>query len=165
MNSVGSISEPHLGQVAAGSSSETGLAEIWGDVVSRRELAIAIVIGAAVSLATYWAAGLLFQSIVADKSLARALAMLAGLLGCVAGGTICAFRFKPKRQVLDEVGDGAWRTAALDELVIETGSIGKVEDLPDAVAAEMRDVGLYDAFAAYERRQLQPTMPSRDGGN
>ena len=117
------------------------LAEVWGDVVDLRHLAQAIAVGACVSLAAYLLAGRLLSTVVAAQDVARSYAMLAGLLGCVAGGAICAGLFRPKR-IVTELGampmdldgdetslDGSWSAEAQ-------------ATLPASVLAEMRELGL-----------------------
>ncbi len=126
------------------------LAEVWGDVVDRRQLAAAVVIGAVVSLATFLIAARIFAAIVASPDVGRAYAMLVGMLGCVLSGVICARLFPPKRVVLESASDPAWRLAAMQQLASETGDLGQVRDLPPAVATEMKELGLYDLFASYD---------------
>ena len=78
--------------------------------------------------------------------------MLAGIIGCILGGAICARLFQPKRRVVEQIAPGAiWQTEVLDQIAIEGGAIGSVEDLPAAVAQEMREVGLYSVFQDYEQ--------------
>ena len=130
------------------------LAEIWGDVVSRRQLGRALLIGAALSLAAYEIALRLFQGLTATPATDKALAMLAGILGCILAGAICARLFPPKRIVVDEVvGDATWRREVLAQLEAEAGPIGDIDTLPEAVIREMKEVGLYDLFRDHSRRE------------
>ena len=141
---------------ARAAGTEGQLAEIWGDVVSRPQLGKAILIGAAVSLAVYGIALETIAPLAATPAIGKALAMLAGIIGCIIGGAICARAFRPKRVVVEEVPTGAmWQTEVLDQLVQEGGPIGKVEDLPASVAGEMKEVGLYDLFRDYERNRAR----------
>lgn len=128
-------------------------AELWGDVVDRSHLIKAIGIGALVSVAVYFIAGALLQNVAPTPALARAYAMLAGMGGCIAGGAICARLFAPKRIVSEEATDAAWRERAIEELLRDSGGATSVADLPPAVVAEMKELGLYDAFAAHERKE------------
>ena len=128
----------------------THLAEVWGDVVDTRHLGQAILIGAVVSVATYYAAAALLSGAVATPAVAKAYAMLAGMGGCVLSGVICAKLFAPKREVVEDAGDPAWREEAIADLIKETGRLGGVDELPPAARAEMKELGLYDAFAAHE---------------
>ena len=136
-------------QVSGGAGSSKGhLAEVWGDVVDLRHLGAAIIIGAVVSLATYLIAGRIFASVVAVPELGRAYAMLAGLVGCVTAGVISARLFPAKREIIETADDPAWRAEALAQLVADTGSLGSMADLPPEAIAEMKELGLYELFAA-----------------
>lgn len=135
---------------------EGQLAEIWGDVVSRPQLGKAILIGAAVSLAVYGIALQIIVPLASTPDIGKALAMLAGIIGCIIGGAICARAFKPKRIVVEEIPTGAtWQTEVLEQLEQEGGPLGKVEDLPAPVVDEMKQVGLYDLFSDYERKRVR----------
>jgi len=129
------------------------LVEVWGDTVDTRHLAWSIAIGLGVSLAGFLIARRLLVSAVSTPELARAYAMLAGLAGCVLSGVICARIFPPKREVVegDAVVDPAWRLEVLARLDEEHGGLGKLADLPPVVVAEMKELGLYDLFAAHEK--------------
>lgn len=136
--------------------SDGQLAEIWGDVVSRPQLGKAILIGAAVSLAVYLIALAIIAPLASTPAIGKAIAMLAGILGCITGGAICARAFRPKRKVVEQVPAGAiWQTEILEQLEQEGGPMGRMEDLPPAVAAEMREVGLYSVFQDYEQHRAR----------
>jgi hypothetical protein len=143
---------PQPGVPAGGGKAipHTHLAEIWGDVVDLRHLGLAIVIGAVVSVATFLIAVQVIASVVSVAAIGRAYAMLAGLVGCISSGVICARLFAPKREVVETVTDPRWRTEAMDELVKETGAIGSTADLPQTTIDEMKELGLYEDFASYE---------------
>lgn len=129
-------------------SSDGQLAEVWGDVVSRRHLARAIVIGGVVSLAFY-GLGLRFVAPMAETpQVGRALAMLLGILGCLTAGAICARLFAPKRILSEEMGAGTakWQQQVLDQIEAEGGTIGDLADLRPEVVEELRETGLYDIF-------------------
>lgn len=132
-----------------------GLVEIWGDTADTGHLAWSIVIGAVVSLAGFLLASRALVGLAASPELARAYAMLAGLAGCLLAGAICARLFPPKREVVEghgaQAGDVAWREQALDKLAEEAGGLGKLADLPPAVIAELKELELYELFAARER--------------
>lgn len=137
------------------------LMEIWGDTVDRRHLAYAILIGAVISLAGFMAARALLRQVVTDQAMAGSYAMLVGLAGCLIAGVICAKLFAPKRVIIEEGEDPSWREAAMDELATEAGGLGLLADLPPAVIAEMKDVGLYEVFAEREKRAASAdTTPS-----
>lgn len=138
---------------AVGATATHGqLAEVWGDVVSRRQLGKAMAIGAVLSVAIYLAALATLAPLAATPAIGKALAMLGGILGSVASGAICARIFPPKRIVSEAAQTGTeWQREVLDQLEQE-GPIGRVAELPPAVVQEMRDVGLYDLFKTYEDR-------------
>lgn len=135
---------------AGHSSAKYQLAEVWGDVVDLRQLGAAIVVGAAISLGTYFVAGRIFAATVEVVAVGRAYAMLAGLVGCVVSGIVCAKLFPPKREVIESAADPSWRAEAMEQLAAETGTIGRIEDVPPVVAQEMKELGLYDLFASYD---------------
>jgi len=128
------------------------LAEVWGDVVSRPQLAKAMAIGAVLSVAIYFIALALIAPLASTPAVGKALAMLAGIVGSVASGAICARMFPPKRVVVEHAATGtSWQTEVLEQLEQDGGPIGRVQDLPPVVANEMREVGLYEVFEKYEK--------------
>lgn len=136
------------------------LYEVWGDTVDGRHLIYAIAIGAVVSLSAFFIAQYLLLGWVANVQMARAYAMLVGIVGCLAGGAISARLFKPKRHVVEHQADPAWRAQVLVELQAEFGDLGKMSDLPAATIAELKEMDLYDLFAEHERNN-----PSSEAGN
>jgi hypothetical protein len=113
-------------------------------------LSAAVVIAAFISVGTFLIASNLFASLVATKEIGRAYAMLAGLVGCVISGIVCAKLFAPKREIVDVGTDEQWRSTAIDDLIKETGSTGATADLPPAVIDELKELGLYAAFASHD---------------
>ncbi|MBB1592879.1 hypothetical protein [Achromobacter sp. UMC46] len=124
------------------------LAEVWSDTVDLRQLAWAIGIGITISVAGFFAASRWLRGMVASPELAHAYAMLAGLAGCVIAGVICARLFPPKREVIEHTSthDPAWRAEVLAELAEQPGGLGTLDDLPEAVVRELKELGLYDLF-------------------
>jgi multidrug transporter EmrE-like cation transporter len=127
------------------------LFEVWGDTVDGRHLVYAIGIGALVSLGAFFLAQYVLVGWVESLQMARAYAMLVGIVGCLAGGAISAVLFKPKRHVVELLADPAWRARILIELQNEYGPLGSLADLPPATIAELRELDLYDLFADYEK--------------
>lgn len=127
------------------------LYEVWGDTVDGRHLIYSIAIGAVVSLGAFFTAQYLFVGWVENQQMARAYAMLVGIVGCLAGGAISARLFKPKRNVVEHQADVAWRSQVLIELQNEFGDLGKLSDLPPAAIAELHEMDLYELFADYEK--------------
>ncbi|MBC3361544.1 hypothetical protein [Pseudomonas sp. SWRI154] len=127
------------------------LFEVWGDTVDARHLLYSIGIGAVVSLGAFFLARHLLVGWVESEQMARAYAMLVGIVGCLAGGAISAALFKPKRHVVELVADPAWRSKILIELQNEYGPLGRLSDLPPATLAELCELDLHDLFADYEK--------------
>lgn len=115
----------------------------------------AIAIGAVVSLGAFFLAQRILLGLVDSSQMARAYAMLVGILGCLAGGAISAALFKPKRHVVEHQADPAWRSQVLRDLQNEFGDLGKLSDLPPAVLDELREMDLLDLFADHEKAQAQ----------
>ncbi|OJH39682.1 hypothetical protein [Cystobacter ferrugineus] len=131
------------------------LAEVWGDTVDLRHLAWSIGIGLGVSLSCFLLASHLLADRVGSAALARAYAMLAGLVGCVLSGVICGALFPPKREVVEDGGaDPSWRQEVLNELASQSGGLGAVSELPPPVVSEMKALHLYELFA-----NVQPVVP------
>ena len=136
------------------------LYEVWGDTVDGRHLIYAIAIGAVSSLGVFFIAQHLFVGWVTNVQMARAYAMLVGIVGCLVGGAISARLFKPKRNVVEHQAGPAWRSQVLIELQNEFGDLGKMSDLPPATIAELREMDLYDLFADYEKVVAAPAKVS-----
>ncbi|WP_460125862.1 hypothetical protein [Pseudomonas sp. S2_C03] len=136
------------------------LYEVWGDTVDSRHLIYSIAIGAMVSLGAFFVAQQVLAHWVASAQMARAYAMLVGIVGCLAGGAISAALFKPKRHVVEEQADPAWRAEVLKELQSEFGDLGRLSDLPPETVAELREMDLYELFAEHERTLAAPDRAS-----
>jgi hypothetical protein len=130
------------------------LAEVWGDTVDLRHLAWSVVLGVALSVAAFEAGQAVLSSAARDPAIVRAYAMLIGLGGCVAAGALSAVFFPPKRVVIEHTVDESDRLRVLDQLGEECGGIGSLSDLPASAVAELRELGLYDPFAAYEASRV-----------
>lgn len=134
---------------------KSDLYEVWGDTVRGRHLIYAIAIGAVVSLSAFFLAQSILLGLVDSPQMARAYAMLVGILGCLAGGAISAALFKPKRHVVEHQADPAWRSQVLCDLQNEFGDLGKLSDLPPAVLDELREMDLLELFADHEKAQAE----------
>ncbi|MBK5476578.1 hypothetical protein NTD80_22555 [Pseudomonas sp. 13B_2.1_Bac1] len=147
------------------------LYEVWGDTIDGRDLAMSIGIGAVVSLGAYFAAQQVLHHLVESAQMARAYAMLIGILGCLAGGAISARLFAPKRDVQENVADQSFREQVVADLLKEYGSLGRLEDLSAEVIAELRELELYELFREAQAReenvpvaQAPALTPSLSGG-
>ncbi|MGV6477291.1 hypothetical protein [Azotobacter vinelandii] len=146
---------------------DNNLYEVWGDTVDSRHLVSAIVIGALCSLSAFFLAERLLTGWVESAQMARAYAMLLGILGSLLGGTLSACLFKPKRNVLEHVADPAWRQQVIEELRAEYGEIGELSDLPPEVLAELRELGLdtlFDCTQPSRSTAARATAPALHGG-
>lgn len=127
------------------------LIEVWGDTADIWHLAWSIVIGGSVSLGGFLVATRILAGLVSSPELARAYAMLAGLVGCLVAGVLCAVLFSPKREVIEgEPADPSWREEVLASLAMEPGGLGSIADLPPAAVQELKELQLYDLFASSE---------------
>jgi hypothetical protein len=133
--------------VAGDDASAPSLAQVWGDTVDIRHLGVSIAIGVAMSMGAFTLGKSLLASWVRDPGLAHACSMLAGLMGCLLAGVICARAFKPKRVVAEQAIDAAARAEVLRVLGAQTGGIGTIADLSPAGRAELAELGLLDMFA------------------
>ena len=125
-------------------------AEVWGDTVDLRHLAWSVVLGIGISSGAFFVGKNVLTAFVPDVAIARAYAMLVGLAGCLIAGTICAFLFKPKREVVEHATDESERMRVLEQLAAQSGGLGSIEDLSPAARAEMKELGLLELFASYE---------------
>jgi len=141
-----------VGMTAAVDAQTSHLVEVWGDTVDIRHLAWSVALGIGISLGAFFSANYFLALYVHDAAMTRAYAMLVGLAGCLIAGAVCAKLFKPKRVVVDQASDTARREEVLDQLAAEAGGFGFVADLPQAVATEMKELGLYDVFLKHEQR-------------
>lgn len=140
------------------------LAEVWGDVVDLRHLGAAIAICCAISLAFFVASERLIVPAVQSSEIARTYSLVAGLAGCLTGGAVCAYLFRPKRIVAEQATDPAWQAEILRRIVVETGPLGSVASLPPATARELRELGLYELFRTGESMHAVDALPSTSRG-
>ena len=126
---------------------EPMLAEVWGEAVDLRNLGKALLIAVPVSLGGFLAAAAVLPGLVGTPATAKTYALLVGLFSTILGAVICAKLFKPQRIVTTEAAaDSAVQAAALAELAASAEGLGDVTKLPEAVQAEMRELGVYDTF-------------------
>lgn len=157
--SAGIISEVESAEAAA-----PRYMEVWGDTVDLDHLALSIVLGIGVSLGAFFAGKSVLSTLVEDVAIARAYAMLVGLAGCLLAGVICAFLFKPKRDVVEHSSDESERFNVVELLAAESGGLGSISDLSAAARAEMAELGILELFASYEASHGSTMPPPRDGG-
>lgn len=152
-----------ISEVEPANSAAPRYAEVWGDTVDLGHLAWSVLLGISVSLGAFLAGKSVLSAWVADVAIARAYAMLVGLAGCLLSGVICAFLFKPKRDVMEHSSDESERLHVLEQLAAESGGLGSISDLSPAARAEMAELGILDLFASYEASHA-PSLPSKRKG-
>lgn len=125
-------------------------ADVWGDTVNLRHLAIGMILGIVISLACYILGLKILQANYPKlaANLMTAYALLVGIAGCLISAVITANLFKPKRTLNEEDFSVEDRTAVLDELQIDR--VREAEELKTAspaIVEEMKELQLYDLFA------------------
>jgi hypothetical protein len=133
---------------------ESGLElhSVWGETVAIRNLTVALLISSPATIVGFLIARSILDSTMDDEALARTYSLLAGLFVAVSCAALCSVLFKPQRVVTtDDAADSSTFDQALAEIAAEEGGLGRVSDLPLEVQAEMRSLGLYDAFERAER--------------
>ncbi|HGP0212609.1 TPA: hypothetical protein ACLEX3_003710 [Pseudomonas aeruginosa] len=150
------LDKPHQAPLLAGKEPRhEHLYEVWGDTIESRDLLLAILIGGAVSLGTFGVAHFTLHNLVESAQMAKAYSMLVGILGCLAGGVISARLFKPKRDVIEQAADPAFREQVVADLLNEYGTLGRLQDLSPAMAAELHQLELYELFHDAQEREAQ----------
>lgn len=123
------------------SNGKAKYAELWGDRVALKELAIASVIGIALTMAFYLTASNYFlaqESI--DTGLAKGYSLMVGIGGCIIGAFISSKLFKPKREVV-ESGE-------------ELDVMGAIEAAGSTLEDEIKFAGNADPGSIREMRAL-----------
>lgn len=148
--------------VSSTPSTEEGLVEVWGDVVSERHVKIAVLLGAGLAVPTFLLAHRGFAGAMDNQDLAKTFAMLAGLAACLVAALISARLFEPKRIVSERTLDREQQIDAALDLARQPLGMGRLADLDDEGRDELRRIGLYEVFEEAERR-LAAGEGSRDG--
>ena len=79
-------------------------AEVWGDTLVLKELFFSAILGIALTMAGFLLGVRYFAGIQGlSKSLITGYALMTGIIGCVAAGTIASKLYKPKRTVEDMI--------------------------------------------------------------
>lgn len=140
------------GQQATAENNEE-LVEVWGDTVSLSALIKSILIGAIFSVSFFYASQLFLTKIVENQTLAHAYSMLCGLVGCLIAGFVCSILFKPKREILESENQSMeWFDLLIEQWEKEGKSIGELDELPEKIVQELKELNLYDAFLAHAQK-------------
>jgi len=126
------------------------LIEVSNDTVDSRHLTGGIAISVGIAVTAYLVADRLFAE-VGQTELGHSYALLIGILGCILGAVITGLLFKPKRVITSPTTDTRSRQEIIDEIVEEYGDLGDPRELPEAVQAEVRALGLFDALLENHR--------------
>ncbi len=125
-------------------------ADVWGDTVDLKHLAIAMGIGIIISL-LFYILGLNYLQANVSKlaaNLMTAYALLIGIAGCLLSAIISAKLFKPKRKLNEAEFSEADRLAVLEELKIDIDKeADELQFVGPKVIQEMKDLQIYDLFA------------------
>lgn len=125
-------------------------ADVWGDTVDLKHLAIAMGIGIFISL-SFYILGLNYLQANFSKlaaNLMTAYALLIGIAGCLLSAIISAKLFKPKRKLNEAEFSEADRLAVLEELKIDIDKEAEeLQFVAPKVIQEMKDLQIYDLFA------------------
>jgi multidrug transporter EmrE-like cation transporter len=131
-------------------------ADIWGDTVDLKHLAMGMLIGIVIGL-SFYLAGITYLKANYPKlplNLTTAYALLVGIAGCLFAAVISAKLFPPKRVLNQGKFSDEDRMAVLNELQIDSAKEAEELKLVDAdVAAEMKELQLYDLFAGKSASQ------------
>lgn len=123
--------------------------QVWGDLVSLKELVIASILGIAITMGMFFLGQYIFHELVEglDEALADGYSLLIGVSGVFISGFISAKLFKPKRIVIDKM-----ETQGIEE-VLKAAGITRDEEaaaLAEAspeIIKEMEEIELYGLLA------------------
>lgn len=123
--------------------------QVWGDIVSLKELVIASIIGIVVTMGMFFLGQYIFNDLIdgIDEALANGYALLVGVSGVFISGFISAKLFKPKRKIEDKM-----EIQDVEEVLKAAGMTPKeeAEALAEAspeIIQEMEDLELYGLLA------------------
>jgi hypothetical protein len=128
---------------------QTDYAEVWQDVVSRKHLLFSVIIGIGLGLSSYLLAYVVISRITpaTSEDLMKGYALFFGAGACVVVGIICSFMFKPKRLVSEgDYHEEQILEALKDEGISVSDELSALEELPERVRAELKEVGAYSSF-------------------
>lgn len=130
-------------------SGSSGLAIIWGDTVSLRHLAGAMLIGMVLGI-SFYKGGLYiivdqFSGIPAN--LHKSVGLLFGIVGCLIAAVISARLFPPKRVLSEQQFSPEERERVLKELQVDIEQEAEdMKTMSPAVLKEMEELQLLELF-------------------
>ena len=118
-------------------------AEVWGDTLVLKELFFSAILGIALTMAGYLLGVRYFAGIQGlSKSLITGYALMTGIIGCVAAGTIASKLYKPKRTVEDMiVQEDIAAVLKAGDMTLEEETLA-MTNLDSQVLSEMQDLNL-----------------------
>ena len=118
-------------------------AEVWGDTLVLKELFFSAILGIALTMAGYLLGVRYFAGIQGlSKSLITGYALMTGIIGCVAAGTIASKLYKPKRTVEDMiVQEDIAAVLKAGDMTLEEETIA-MTNLDSQVLSEMQELNL-----------------------
>ena len=118
-------------------------AEVWGDTLVLKELLFSAILGIALTIAGYLLGVRYFAEIKGlSKSLITGYALMTGIIGCVAAGTIASKLYKPKRTVQDLiVQEDIAAVLKAGDMTLEEETIA-MTNLDSQVLSEMQELNL-----------------------
>ena len=95
----------------------TDLAEVWGETVSLRNLALSLAISVPTTVIVYYIGHAVLVRAVSDPDRAETFSLLCGLASVIICAVLCARLFAPQRVLVDDpVADSSSVEDALREL-------------------------------------------------
>ena len=118
-------------------------AEVWGDTLVLKELLFSAILGIALTMAGYLLGVRYFAEIKGlSKSLITGYALMTGIIGCVAAGTIASKLYKPKRTVEDMiVQEDIAAVLKAGDMTLEEETLA-MTNLDSQVLSEMQELNL-----------------------
>lgn len=118
-------------------------ADLWGDRVALKQLALSALIGIVITMTCYIIASRYFLAqVTIEDGLARGYSLMIGIGGCIIAAAICSKLFKPKRIIvesaenLDIIGAIEAAGSTLED------EIHKIKKADPVSIAEMKSLGL-----------------------
>ena len=118
-------------------------AEVWGDTLVLKELFFSAILGIALTMAGFLLGVRYFAGIQGlSKSLITGYALMTGIIGCVAAGTIASKLYKPKRTVEDViVQEDIAAVLKAGDMTLEEETLA-MTNLDSQVLSEMQELNL-----------------------
>ena len=118
-------------------------AEVWGDTLVLKGLFFSAILGIALTMAGYLLGVRYFAGIQGlSKSLITGYALMTGIIGCVAAGTIASKLYKPKRTVEDMiVQEDIAAVLKAGDMTLEEETLA-MTNLDSQVLSEMQELNL-----------------------